>query len=41
MGVLRLYKDQNFQQMVSVEGDFSNPDEESSLDGGAGQTADR
>lgn len=41
MSVLRLYKDQNLGQMVSAEGDFSNPDEEMSLDGGAGQTADR
>ncbi|MCE5269774.1 hypothetical protein LLH00_00640 [bacterium] len=40
MSVLRLYKDALLEQMISLEGNFSNPDEEDSLDGGAGQVAE-
>jgi len=39
MSVLRLYKDETLESMVSAGGEFSNPDEEESLDGGAGETA--
>jgi len=41
MSVLRLYKDELLEQMISLENDFSNPDEEDSLDGTAGQTVFR
>ncbi len=40
MSVLRLYKDALLEQMISLEGDYSNPDEEDSLDGSAGQVAE-
>ncbi len=39
MSVLRLYKDDTLESMVSVEGEFSNPDEETGLDGTNGETA--
>ena len=39
MSVLRLYKDDTLESMVSVEGEFSNPDQEAGLDGTNGETA--
>ncbi len=39
MSVLRLYKNGTLESMVSVEGEFSNPDEETGLDGTNGETA--
>ena len=39
MSVLRLYKDDTLESMVSAGGEFSNPDEEASLDGTNGETA--
>lgn len=39
MSVLRLYKDDTLESMVSIEGEFSNPDEETGLDGTNGETA--
>lgn len=39
MSVLRLYKDDTLESMISVEGEFSNPDEETGLDGTNGETA--
>ena len=39
MSVLRLYKDNTLTSMVSIAGEFSNPDEETSLDGTNGETA--
>jgi hypothetical protein len=39
MSVLRLYEDSNLTQLVSKDGDFTNPDDESSLDGTNGETA--
>jgi hypothetical protein len=39
LSVLRLYKDSALTSMVSTEGEFSNPDEEASLDGTNGETA--
>jgi hypothetical protein len=41
MSVLRLYKDSNLTQIVSRDGDFSSPDQESSLDGTNGETAQK
>lgn len=41
MSVLRLYEDAALTQIVSVDGDFSNPDDESGLDGTAGETAQK
>lgn len=41
MSVLRLYEDSDLTQIISIDGDFSNPDEESSLDGTNGDTATR
>ncbi|MEA2064396.1 MAG: hypothetical protein U9P14_11900 [Gemmatimonadota bacterium] len=39
MSALRLYEDSSLTQLVSRDGDFSNPDQESSLDGTGGQIA--
>ncbi|MEA1996155.1 MAG: hypothetical protein U9N45_00885, partial [Gemmatimonadota bacterium] len=39
MSVLRLYEDAALTQIVSKDGDFANPDDESSLDGTNGETA--
>jgi len=39
MSVLRLYEDSGLSQIVSKDGDFTNPDDESSLDGTGGETA--
>ena len=39
MSVLRLYKDEDLTSMVSIGGEYSNPDEETSLDGTNGETA--
>ncbi len=39
MSVLRLYEDSALTQIVSKDGDFTNPDDESSLDGTGGETA--
>ena len=41
MSVLRLYEDSALTQIVSIDGDFSNPDEEESLDGTNGDTANK
>jgi hypothetical protein len=41
MSVLRLYEDEDLTGIISMDGDFSNPDVESSLDGSNGETATR
>ena len=41
MSVLRLYEDSDLTQIVSRDGDFTNPDEETSLDGTNGDTAQK
>jgi hypothetical protein len=41
MSVLRLYEDSELTQIISKGGDFTNPDEESSLDGTSGESATR
>ena len=38
MSVLRLYEDSGLSQIVSKDGDFTNPDDENSLDGTGGET---
>ncbi|HUU29388.1 MAG TPA: hypothetical protein VM123_16415 [archaeon] len=38
MSVLRLYEDSELTQIVSKDGDFTNPDDESSIDGTNGET---
>lgn len=41
MSVIRLYEDSDLTLIVSRDGDFSNPDEETSLDGTNGDTAQK
>ena len=41
MSVLRLYEDSDLTLLVSKDGDFTNPDDEDSLDGTNGDTAQK
>ena len=41
MSVLRLYEDENLSLIVSTDGDFTNPDEETTLDGTHGDSAQK
>ena len=41
MSVLRLYEDSDLTLLVSKDGDFTNPDDEESLDGTNGETAQK
>jgi hypothetical protein len=41
MSVLRLYKDEALTEMVSLDGDYTSPDEETSLDGTNGDSAEK